>query len=132
MNLTMPLSFRSFKPGGLLLKSLAVGALMLSLTGCIPIPVIEFFPSAPVVGGAVTFDGTGTIVTNVPADTVAVSYRWDFGDGTKASGSTTEHAYETAGTYDVTLRVIDSAGRVGEATESVTVTADTTSTTTTQ
>jgi PKD repeat protein len=111
--------------GGLLLKGMVVGALALSLSGCLPIPVIEVSPSAPEAGESVTFDGAGTIVSNVPADTVAVSYRWTFGDGQTGSGASTTHTYERAGTYDVTLRVVDSAGRVGEAKEPVTVTAST-------
>jgi hypothetical protein len=114
----------------LLLKGLAAGALIFSLAGCIPIPVLDISPSEPEAGEAVTFDGTGTIVSNVPTDTVAVSYRWTFGDGSTGSGSSTSHTYEAAGTYDVTLRVIDSAGRVGETMETITVTKATVVTTT--
>ncbi len=105
-----------------LFKLLAAGALLFSLAGCIPIPVLDISPTAAVVGEEVKFDGSGTIVSNIPKDTVAVSYRWTFGDGTKGSGETTTHTYEKAGTYEVTLRVVDSAGRVGEAMETVTVT----------
>ena len=109
--------------GGLLLKALAAGALVFSLAGCIPIPILEITPAAPETGESVTFDGTGTIVSNIPEDTVAVSYRWTFGDGEKGSGSSITHTYEKAGTYEVMLKVIDSAGRVGETTETITVTA---------
>ena len=105
----------------LLLKGLAAGALVLSLAGCIPIPILEISPSAPEAGEEVTFDGTGTIISNVPEDTVAVSYRWTFGDGSTGSGSSTTHTYDAAGTYEVTLKVIDSAGRVGETKETITV-----------
>ena len=105
----------------LLLKGLAAGALVLSLAGCIPIPILEISPSAPEAGEEVTFDGTGTIIYNVPEDTVAVSYRWTFGDGSTGSGSSTTHTYDAAGSYEVTLKVIDSAGRVGETKESITV-----------
>lgn len=110
---------------GLLLKGLAAGALVFSLAGCIPIPMLEISPSAPEAGEPVTFDGAGTILSNIPKDTVAVSYRWTFGDGTTGSGVSTSHTYETLGTYEVTLKVIDSAGRVGEAKETVTVSAAT-------
>lgn len=105
----------------LLLKGLAASALVFSLAGCIPIPILEITPAAPETGESVTFDGTGTIVSNIPENTVAVSYRWTFGDGEKGSGSSITHTYEKAGTYEVTLRVIDSAGRVGETTETITV-----------
>lgn len=114
--------------GALLLKGLAVGALALSLSGCLPIPVIEVSPSAPEAGESVTFDGSGSIISNVPNDTVAKSYRWSFGDGESGSGASITHTYEKAGTYQVTLRVIDSAGRVGESVEPVTVTAATSTT----
>ncbi|MEX1166175.1 MAG: PKD domain-containing protein [Hydrogenophaga sp.] len=107
----------------LLLKGLAAGALVFSLAGCIPIPVLDISPSAPAAGASVTFNGAGTIVSNIPTDTVAVSYRWTFGDGTTGSGATTTHTYTTQGSYEVTLRVIDSAGRVGETKETVTVSA---------
>lgn len=109
----------------LLLKGLAAGALVFSLAGCIPIPVLDITPSAPEAGESVTFNGAGTIVSNIPADTVAVSYRWTFGDGTTGSGATATHTYTTQGSYEVTLRVIDSAGRVGETKETVTVSAAT-------
>lgn len=114
----------------LLLKGLAAGALALSLSGCIPIPIIEYSPSEPEAGESVTFDGAGTIVSNVPEDTVAASYRWNFGDGKKGSGSAPTHVYEAAGSYQVTLTVVDSAGRVGESQETITVSAATVTTTT--
>ena len=120
-------AFLSRRASGLaapLFKLMSAGALLFSLAGCIPIPVLDISPSAAVVGEEVTFDGSGTIVSNIPEDTVAVSYRWTFGDGTKGSGETTTHTYEKAGTYEVTLRVIDSAGRVGETMETVTVSED--------
>lgn len=37
----------------------------------------------------------------------ALSYAWDFGDGTKASGSRVSHAYQSAGDHTVTLTVSD-------------------------
>ena len=121
MNTTFTSTLPRLRFGGLLLKGLAAGALVFSLAGCIPIPVLDITPSAPAAGESVTFDGSGTIVSNVPTDTVAVSYRWTFGDGTTGSGASTTHTYESAGTYDVTLKVIDSAGRVGETKETLTV-----------
>ena len=111
--------------GNKLLKALAAGALFLALAGCIPIPVLSITPTAAVAGESVDFDGSGTIVSNIPADTVAVSYRWTFGDGQTGSGASTTHIYEKAGSYEVTLRVIDSAGRVGETMETVMVSAAT-------
>ncbi len=37
-------------------------------------------------------------------------FLWDFGDGSRAEGSRTEHSYTTSGTYTVTLTVTDHAG----------------------
>ncbi len=61
-------------------------------------------------GQSVLFDGrssTGSITT----------YTWNFGDGDTAIGSTASHAYDSAGSYIVTLTVTD-----GSATQSDTLT----------
>ena len=121
MNVSTPNIHRRQGCRALLLKALAAGALVFSLAGCIPIPVMDISPTSAEVGEEVTFDGSGTIVSNIPEDTVAVSYKWTFGDGNTGSGASTTHTYDAVGTYEVTLKVIDSAGRVGEATETVTV-----------
>jgi len=42
-----------------------------------------------------------------------VSYEWDFGDGTIATGQTASHMYLKAGVYNVTLTVRDAAGNIG-------------------
>ncbi|HEX3530214.1 MAG TPA: PKD domain-containing protein [Thermoanaerobaculia bacterium] len=59
-----------------------------------------FSPAAPATGQAVSFDGSAS--TGSPT-----AYSWDFGDGQTASTSTatTSHAYQTAGSYTVTLAV---------------------------
>jgi hypothetical protein len=40
------------------------------------------------------------------------SYQWRFGDGTKAKGRTTSHAYARPGTYRVKLTIRDAVGNV--------------------
>lgn len=57
-------------------------------------------------GGAESFDSDGTIV----------SYTWDFGDGTTATGVGAAHAWAAPGTYPVRLTVTDNAGMTGTAT----------------
>lgn len=63
----------------------------------------------------VTFDASAS------TDNVGiVSYEWDFGDGTTATGQTTYHTYTKTGVYNVTLTVRDGAGNTS--TDSVMVT----------
>ena len=50
--------------------------------------------------GASSFDPDGNIA----------SYSWSFGDGGTGSGVTPSHAYNAAGTYNVTLTVMDNLG----------------------
>lgn len=51
-------------------------------------------------------DGTGS----EDPDGDVVSYAWEFGDGTTATGPTAEHTYTTPGSYDVRLTVRDDDG----------------------
>jgi PKD repeat protein len=55
---------------------------------------------------SVTFDATGSYQTNG----AIVSYEWDFGDGSSATGAVIAHAYTLTGAYTVTLTVTDSEG----------------------
>jgi PKD repeat protein len=68
---------------------------------------------------ACTFDGSGSS----DPDGSVVSYAWDFGDGTTATGATPDHTYPAAGGYPVTLVVTDNSGGTGSITQTVTVTA---------
>ena len=63
------------------------------------------------IGTELSFDASGSVVSNVPEDNVAVGWSWDFGDGETAKGEVVTHTYEKAGTYTVKLTVTDSAGR---------------------
>ncbi|MCE9680539.1 immune inhibitor A [Shewanella sp. AS1] len=51
----------------------------------------------------------------------ALSYQWDFGDGSNSVFSSPSHTYDTAGTYTVVLNVTDSNGNTSSATQEVTV-----------
>lgn len=57
------------------------------------------------VGEPVTFDGS---LSHDP-DGRLLAYRWDLGDGNKVDGISIVHAYQRAGTYEVTLTVVDDA-----------------------
>jgi PKD repeat protein len=111
-------------------KPLLVSTVVL-LAACNPIAIISTNPSPATVGESVTFDGSGTVISNTPTDTVASSYEWDFGDGSSAKGEAVSHTYTAAGTYTVTLTVTDSAGREGSTTEEITVEPASQTTTTT-
>jgi PKD repeat protein len=65
-------------------------------------------PYAGTVGQPVQFDGSGS-----SDDGAIVSYAWDFGDGSVGTGATPTHAYSSAGTYVVTLMVMDDGGAAG-------------------
>jgi hypothetical protein len=63
------------------------------------------------VGQKVAFDAEAS---HLPAGLVMRSADWSFGDGKRATGSKVQHAYGKRGTFTVTLKVKDSAGRVDE------------------
>lgn len=69
-------------------------------------------------GLSVDFDGT----TSTAADgATIVSYAWDFGDGETSTQPAPSNLYDAAGTYDVTLTVVDSLGASDSVTQPVTV-----------
>ncbi|MGB1587107.1 MAG: LamG-like jellyroll fold domain-containing protein [Thermoplasmatota archaeon] len=63
------------------------------------------------------FDGAAS----TDPDGAIIDYQWDFGDGQTGSGVLTNHNYAAAGTYDVTLRIIDDNGGQDEITQQVTL-----------
>uniref|UniRef100_UPI002B26D519 PKD domain-containing protein n=1 Tax=Nocardioides sp. TaxID=35761 RepID=UPI002B26D519 len=90
-----------------------------------PTAVATANPSSATTGQTVSFSGLGST-----DDTTAIGdldFSWDFGDGgsTKdASGATVSRAFNTAGTYQVTLTVTDAQGLNDKVTVPVTVTGD--------
>jgi PKD repeat protein len=71
-------------------------------------PVALFTESSEIVymGEAIHFNASGSY----DPDGSIVSYVWDFGDGSNATEVTTIHAYDTNGTYTVTLTITDDDG----------------------
>jgi PKD repeat protein len=60
-------------------------------------------PTSGIAPLLVTFDGSGSS----DPDGVITAYAWTFGDGGSATGPTTSHTYQNAGTYSVSLSVTD-------------------------
>src|SRR5438093_11968823 len=69
------------------------------------------------VGSAVTFTGSGSDLGGT-----VVSYSWDFGDGTSATGATVSHIHTAPGRYTATLTVMDDRGARGTDSALVTIT----------
>ncbi|MDO8121480.1 PKD domain-containing protein, partial [Isoptericola sp. b490] len=69
---------------------------------------------------SVSVDGSGSS----DPEGGALSYAWDFGDGSTGSGATTSHTYASAGTYTVSLTVTDPGGLADTTTYDVTVAAN--------
>jgi PKD repeat protein len=64
----------------------------------------------------VTFDATGTYqyanaTTRAMEPESALSYEWDFGDGTSGNGKTLQHAYTAIGRYVTKLTVTGAGGK---------------------
>jgi len=82
-----------------------------------PLGFFAYSPSVPVVGEPVIFDATASF----DSDGVIVGYFWDFGDGTTSAGMVVSHVYTTAGSYAVTLTVIDNDGLTDTSTQPITI-----------
>ena len=66
----------------------------------------------------ISFDGSGSS----DPDGIITSYAWNFGDGGFASGASVSHTYSAAGSYTVTLTVLDNGGLTASDTATVQVT----------
>lgn len=76
-------------------------------------------PSPISQGNVVAFDGS---VTNSTLMVPAANYSWNFGDGSAGVlGPSVVHAFAHAGTYTVTLNVVDRGGNLATVTNTVTV-----------
>jgi len=101
---------QSLPLGILLVLGLLIGGCSLFRANQAPVAVID----VTIVEGYAPLETTldGGRATDPDGD--ALSYAWDFGDGTQASGSTATHTYAQPGSYEVTLRVVDRKGAFDE------------------
>ena len=106
-----------------LLKLLLISFFAFLVVACKPIASFSVSPDPVKVGVEATFDASSTVIYNKPKDNAAQSYAWDFGDGSTSEGKVATHTYATAGTFEVKLTVIDTAGRTGTTTENLVVAA---------
>ena len=88
--------------------------------GASPTANFLFSPANPLQGQTIFFNAS----TSTPGQGhTIVRYDWDFGDGTRRSGSSTSKAYSVAGQYNVILTVTDEVGQTNQRTGIVNVTA---------
>ena len=78
---------------------------------------IEIAPLGAIVGTSVTLQSR---LASDPTGS-SLSYSWDFGDGSTATGEATTHVYATAGDFFATVTVSGSEGSSGAATLNVPV-----------
>ena len=87
-----------------------------------PVARLTATPASPLRGQATRLSGAGS--TDAETASGDLVYRWDFGDGgdrVDAEGRTVTTRFAKAGSHDVTLTVVDEAGRSDSVTQRVTV-----------
>ena len=82
-----------------------------------PVAAFDITPAHAKMGDKVAFDAG----RSTDADGDALTYAWDFGDGSTALAPQATHAYPAPGLFTARLRVTDPSGAVAEATRVVTV-----------
>ncbi len=82
-----------------------------------PNAAINVNPMSVEIGQYVCFNAS----ESTDPDGIIIEYTWDFGDGTKDSGMYSIYFYSSAGTYSVTLTVIDDEGASDNDSVSITV-----------
>ncbi len=81
--------------------------------------VPDFTPPSPNAGDPATL--TATVTDPSKSGQVAVSFAWDFGDGTTGAGQTVTHTFRNPGINIVTLTITDNLGHLASVTHPVTV-----------
>jgi PKD repeat protein len=93
----------------------------ITVTG-VPTPTASFTASPQSVGVGERVNVDASASQPAPGgDRFLIKYEWSWGDGRTSEGVRQSHTYSQAGSYTITLTVIDNTGRTGTATNSVTV-----------
>ncbi|MHB8586722.1 MAG: PKD domain-containing protein, partial [Thermoplasmatota archaeon] len=92
--------------GSTLVSAIALSAPAKGSSDDLPPIAVAGLDTTAKVNQTISFDGSAS---NDP-DGYVVSYHWNFGDGTSASGAKVSHAFSQTGTYVVNLSVTDNAG----------------------
>jgi hypothetical protein len=92
------------------LLSLLAGMLLLIVVGCQEParPIIACIEAEPTIGYAPVTIAFDAACSFVPPERAGVyDYRWEFGDGTDASGRSAIHTFSAPGTYEVGIYIFD-------------------------
>jgi len=92
----------------------------ISISNRQPIAAFTANTTEVIENNAVFFDASASY----DPDGTIVSYVWDFGDGTSATGVTAEHVYTSEGKHSVTLTLTDNDGDYVSETENIVVNAE--------
>ena len=99
-------------------KKSSVATLQVTVTDGTPVAQFTTDNAAGVAPLTINMDASSSLN---PADG-PLTYAWDFGDGTSATGVTTQKTYDTAGVFDITLTVTNSLNKFSQAVKQITVT----------
>ena len=100
--------------GTVLLTAIAAFAIVATLApraDASPVPIASWSPQEPLAGDPVAFDGSASYDDGSWGGGSIVDWRWDFGDGSEASGVQVDHVYENPGTYQLHLNVTNDVSR---------------------
>ena len=98
-----------------------------SSSGTAVVRVVVPAPSPPVItpAAAALYVGEAGAFSAASSDPsgLALTYAWDFGDGTRVGGAAVSHAFAAPGTYEVTVTATNSAQKSASSRGSATVAA---------